>query len=467
MRAAIPHEGIDSRGRFVRMAARLLQWLILVATLGAISLPLPAAAQSSLRLVDAWQAARQSDPEFRAARHALEAGLQDLPIARAGLLPAISLSSSASKIRGDRVAPGANGPVEQDLDYLSRSTSLSLRQPIYNREAMARYELGELQAEYSRATFAAAEQDLVVRVASAYFDVLLAQDVIALSEAQLRAYEDQARRAQRMMDRGEGTRTEIADAQARAAMARAELISAQDKLTVARQTLAAMVGGLPTALPVLAEGWAPPPLQRTALEAWLDTARDSSPVIGAQRLSVERAEREIKRVRAGHYPRLDFIASVSDSKSDSVTTIDQRTRQRAIGLQLNVPIYAGGGVEAQALKAVYNRERELARLDAQTDRVLLDVRRNYLGTTNAWARIEAYQAAVDAAAVVQRGVEVGVQAGLRSPSDVLEAARLVYVAQRDLASSRFEYLVGRLKLQAAAGILGDEEVRSVDRMLGP
>lgn len=467
MRAAIRQRSADVVERLTRLPARSLRFVVVICALGAGSLPMPAAAQSSLRFVDAWEAARQSDPEFRAARHALDVGLQDIPIARAGLLPSISLSSSASKIRGDRVTPGANGPIEQDLDYLSRSTVLSLRQPIYNREAMARYELGELQAEYSRAVFAAAEQDLVVRVASAYFDVLLAQDVIALSEAQLRAYEDQARRAQRMMDRGEGTRTEVADAQARAAMARAELIASLDALTVARQTLGAMVGGLPAALPVLAEGWAPPPLQRATLEAWLDTARDSSPVIGAQRLSVEGAEREIKRVRAGHYPKLDLVASVSDGKSDSVTTIDQRTRQRAIGLQLNVPLYAGGGVEAQALKAVYNREREAARLDAQTDRVLLDVRRSYLETTSSWARIEAYQSAVDAAAVVQRGAEVGVQAGLRSASDVLEAARLVYLAKRDLANARYQYLVGRLKLQAAAGVLGDEEVRTVDRMLGP
>lgn len=446
---------------------RALGGLAIAGALGLSSSFAFAQSPASLRFADAWHAARAADPEFRAARRTLEAGLEDAPIARAGLLPSISLSSSASKVLGDRVTPGANGPIEQNLDYISRSTSLSLRQQIYNREAMTRYEIGQLQAEYAQAVFAAAEQELVVRLATAYFDVLLAQDLIELSEAQLRAYEDQARRAQRMMDRGEGTRTEVADAQARAAMARAELLTAQDRLAVSRQALAGMVGGLPARLPALAEEWAPPALQPSALEAWLDIARDRSPVIGAQRLSVEGARQEIKRVRAGHYPRLELVASLSDSRSDTVTTIDQETRQRAIGLQLSVPLYAGGGVEAQARKAVANSEREGARLDAQTERVLLDVRKHFLATTNAWSRIEAYQAAVDAASVVQRGAEVGVQAGLRVASDVLEAARLVFIARRDLANARYDYLVARLSLQASAGVLGVDEVGSVDRMLGP
>src|SRR5690606_36991103 len=185
-----------------------------------------------LGLYDAWIAAREHDAQFRAARHELEAGLLAEPIGRAGLLPNIALSASAARVDGDRSVPTALGSVDQPLDYTSRHTTLQLRQPLYNREAMARYRIGSAQAEYARALFVAAERELAQRVAEAYFEVLLARDVVALAEAQLEAYEEQVKVTTRRLSGGEGTRTEMADAQARASLARAELIAARDRLTV-------------------------------------------------------------------------------------------------------------------------------------------------------------------------------------------------------------------------------------------
>ncbi len=405
-----------------------------------------------LGLYDAWIAAREHDAQFRAARHELEAGLLAEPIGRAGLLPNIALSASAARVDGDRSVPTALGSVDQPLDYTSRHTTLQLRQPLYNREAMARYRIGSAQAEYARALFVAAERELAQRVAEAYFEVLLARDVVALAEAQLEAYEEQVKVTTRRLSGGEGTRTEMADAQARASLARAELIAARDRLTVAEQAFTTIVGRPASALATLGDHWAPPDAQPAPLEHWLGEARTHNARIRAQALAVDITTHEVERVRSGHYPRVDLVGSVTDSKSETVNTLDQRIRQNLLGLQLNVPLYAGGLVKAQTEQAVANRLREQATLEAITETVLLDARTQYLAVTSALARIRAYQAAVESAQTMQRGIELGIRAGVYIASEALDATRLLFVARRDLASARYEYLLARLKLRIAAGI---------------
>lgn len=425
----------------------------------------PLARAEPLTLQAAWQAALQYDPEYRAAIYEREAGLQNAPIGRAGLLPSVNLSTSLSKVGGERTVPSLTGRSEQDLDYTSRNTSLSLRQPLYNREAAARARIGSTQAEQAEARFEITSQQLAVRVAQAYFDVLLARDVIALSEAQLGAYEAQVALARRMFTGGEGTRTEIADAEARASLGRAELLSAQDQLEVALQKLATIIGGPASRLPAPALDWLPPPLEPASLEIWLDMARDNSPVLRTQRYAVEVAVLEVARSRAGHYPRVDFVASLTNSTSDSVTTIDQRVRQHALGVQLQIPLYAGGGVSAQVEQAVNNHLREKSRLDRDTNQVLLEVRQSFLNVTSAWARIEAYRSAVDSAQTLQRGVEIGIKAGTRVQAEALDATRLLYIARRDLALARYQYLLNRLTLEAAAGVLDEGDIRAADLLL--
>ncbi len=426
---------------------------------------LPAAHAEPLTLLEAWQAAREHDPDFQAARHELDAGLQSVPIGRAGLLPKVSAVASAAQVTGDRTVPTATGQsVKENLDYTSRQNTLQLRQPIYNREAIVRFQLGRVQADYARAVFAGAELDLVTRVASAYLELMLAQDLIELAKAQQTAYEEQARRAAANFARGEGTRTDISDAQARAALARADFIDASDRFAVASQALAAMMGQEPGALPVLVTDWTLPPLDPPDSQGWLDIARERSPQIDAERFAFEAAKRNVSIARAGYQPTVDLVASVGHSQSDSTSTLNQKINQNTVGVQLSVPLYAGGGVRARATQAAANQAREGARLDATINKVLLDVRRNWLATTNAWAKIGAYQSAVDSALTLQRGVEVGIRAGMNVPSDALNATRLLYVSRRDLAKARYDYLASRLKLQAAAGVLAEEDIKTAASM---
>ena len=419
-----------------------------------------------LTLFDAWQAAREQDPDFVAARHERDAGLQSRAIGRAELLPKASASVSRAQASGDRDVPSiAGGTVNQDLDYTSNAKVLQLRQPIYNAEAFGRFRLGRVQADYAEAAFAGAELDLVTRVAQAYLDVLLAQDLIDLAKAQLVSYDEQAKRAAASFNRGEGTRTDVSDAQARSALGRADLIDAQDRFAVAQQALATMIGQEPGSLPQQKSAWLSTPLDPPDLDAWLAMAREKSPTIEAQRLIYEAAKRNVSIARAGYQPMLDLVLSMSRSDSESTTTLNQKINENRIGVQLSVPLYAGGGVRARVSQAVSNREREQALLDATTNKVLLEARRNWLGATNSWAKLDAFRTAVESAQIVQRGVRAGIQAGLNVPADALDATRLLYVAKRDLASARYEFLLARLKLKAFAGSLAGTDIEAVDQSL--
>lgn len=438
---------------------RRVVWVLLA------SLATGAGCAEPLTLIEALQLAREHDPEFQSARHELEAGLQAKDIGRAGLLPKVSITALEASLTGDRTLPTSTGrKVKEDLDYTSEQRALQLRQPLYNAEAIGRFKLGRVQADYARAVFGQAELDLVTRLLEAYLNLALAHDVLELANAQVTAYEEQARRATAFQARGEGTLTEAGEAQARAALGRAEALDAADKLTIARDALAALIGQLPTALPTLPQKWQLPPLEPAELDAWLDLARERNPSIQAQRLSVEAARHNVSIARAGFQPTVDAVASVSRNKSDTTATLNQEINQRILGVQLSIPLYAGGGVLARARQAKASLAREQSLLEAQINKVLLDLRSNWLATTNAWSRLGAYESAVESARVMERGTEASIKAGMAVTADALDATRLVYISRRDLAKARYDYLMARIKLLAGASVLAEQDIEQTSEL---
>lgn len=438
---------------------RRLVWVLLA------SLATGTACAEPLTLIEALQLAREHDPEFQSARHELEAGLQAEAIGRAGLLPKVSITASEASVTGDRTLPTSTGQkVKEDLDYTSEQRALQLRQPLYNAEAIGRFKLGRVQADYARAVFGQAELDLVTRLLEAYLNLALAHDVLELANAQVTAYEEQARRATAFQARGEGTLTEAGEAQARAALGRAEALDAADRLTIARDALAALIGQLPWTLPTLPEKWQLPPLEPAELDAWLDLARERNPSIQAQRLSVEAARNNVSIARAGFQPTVDAVASVGRNKSDTTATLNQEINQRLLGVQLTVPLYAGGGVLARARQAKASLAREQSLLEAQINKVLLDLRSNWLASSNAWSRLGAYESAVESARVMERGTQAGIKAGMAVTADALDATRLLYISRRDLAKARYDYLMARIKLLAGASVLAEQDIEQTSEL---
>lgn len=422
-----------------------------------------ATACAAMGLLDAYRSARQNDPILRAARHERDAGLEAPAIARAALLPNVSIFSSRSTNTGDR-SFGGNVP-GQSLDYRATQDSLSLRQPLLNYESYVRYQIGGVQADYSGVLYGKKEVEMMVRVASAYFDVLLAAEKLAFSDAEVAAFSDQHIAAQRRRTAGEGTLIDVAETEARLAIAEATRADLVDQLSLARRTLEEITGKAVGEVKSLKGDFVPPTVQPANLEDWLAIAAEKNPDILAQRKLLDGAQLEVDRARAQHIPRLDFVASYNRTENDTLNTLNQQANIRSAGVQLTIPIFSGFGVVAQGRQAAANRERVVAEVDAARSRAQLEVRRWFMASRTGVIKASAYDRAVTSGTVTVDGIRRGQAAGVRTNTEVLDAQRLLFMTLRDRAQARYDLLANVLKLKAAAGTLSEKDIVEIDARL--
>lgn len=419
----------------------------------------------AMTLEEAYRAALSADFKYQADRHERDAAQHAVPIARAALRPTLSLTASHMRYNGWRDVPGPGGEVGQDLNYTAPQQALNLRQPLYNPEAWRGVEQARRQAELGERIFATRALDLIDRLSSAYLNASLIGEELRLAQAQEQALDGQALSARRRLDRGEGTRIEILETTARLDIARARRVDAQDALAIARAELRNIVGLDPGALQSLQTDFAPRPLEPAGLDPWLARALDGSPVLAARRQAVAVAEAEVTRQRAGHLPRLDLVAGITRSRSESVSTLDQKLHQRFIGVQLNVPLYAGGQVDARTDQALAQLRR--AEAEAELERATLEtqVRRFFLAASSAQERLAAHGRAVSAAEAALEGTRRGFAAGLRTNVEVLDAQQQVFVAQRDRTQAQHEYLLAHLRLHSQSGTSAEQAVEALSAWL--
>lgn len=431
---------------------------LLISTLCVAALGLAQEA-SALGLLQAYDAALANDPTYRAAVRENEAGQQFKELGRSNLLPNLSANYSTSKNQGD-VTTSAPG-VPSDRKYTSLAASIQLRQPLFYQEGMARYRQGVAQTHVSDAQFSVRSQDLIVRLISLYATAKYAEDQLAQAMAQRTAYDEQRQSNARLFQRGEGTRTEVLETQAKYDLSEAQVLEARDSLVNSRNALSVMVGQEVTTLDPLSDDFRVRPMQPASFEEWKAIALASNPEIVAQRHAVEVAREEINKNKAGHTPRLDLIASISNSKSDTTSTFNQETNNRSIGVQLNIPLYAGGAVSAATSQAVSNHEKAQADLDAKTNQVLVELRKQYNLTLSSVARIDAAAKSLSSASLLVDATQKSVKAGQRTNLDVLNAQQQLFEARRDLALSRYNYLLGFLRLRYSAGTLGSVDLQDI------
>ncbi|EJM10779.1 MULTISPECIES: TolC family outer membrane protein [Pseudomonas] len=426
-----------------------------------LGLALPA---SAMDLKQAWDLLQYQGPIYRAAVHEKEAGSENRAIGTAGLLPQINASAYDNKVNGSQRQSGVNN----DLDYTSKGANVRLRQPLFNKQKMAEYRQGQQRADYSVAVFDAKSQDAAVRLAESYFDVLLASETIALAKAKLRAFDEQLASAQRRMELGAGTITDIDESVARRDLAEAELIEAQDNLVNTRSKLEEYIGETPESLTTLRPGFDTPPLLPSNLQDWLVKAQTDSPLIHARRYSRDLAEEEVKRARAGHWPTLDFIAGYTAGQSQSLSELNQRNHYGSIGLEVNFPLFSGGGVSALTRQASANSDKALDELDATRLEVISGTTREFRGIQSGAKRIHALERAVESNERSLISTRKGFKEGGTSTNvDVLNAEELLFVARHDLFEAKLRYLMSHLRLASSVGSLGDDDIAHINDYLGP
>jgi outer membrane protein len=421
----------------------------LVLAIGLLHMPLAAQAYS---LAEATAAALAQDPSYRAAEQARLAGQEKKPQGIAGLLPSVSGTAAAR----DLSYAGA------DLDY--RSYSLSLTQPLFNLASIQAARQGFEQVKASEATFQAARQEALLRVAEAYFKVLTEQDNLSSVQAEKTAIGEQLEQAKRSFEVGSATVTDQQEAQARFDLAVAKEIAANNSLSVARSALVLLTNQpLPDRLVGPSGPIAIARPEPSTAEPWIEQARTNSfSVLKAQAEAVS-ARYEVTKKMAGHLPSLDLVAN--RTYSQETTAVDTNSGSNYVGLSLTVPLFAGGLTlsqtrEASALQVKADLDLQAARLQAEQS-----ARTAYLNAVAGLSQVQALEAAEKSSKLALDSNKLGYEVGVRINIDVLNAQQQLYAAQRDLSKARYDTLLAGLKLRASVGSLQTNDLDSVSQLL--
>jgi len=409
--------------------------------------------------MEIYRSAQTSDATYAAARAAWAAGQEKLPQGLAGLLPSATLSGSTEyNVRDFRPRDGVTPSTTSRFN--SNNIQLSVTQPIYRPQNMASYGQAKTQVAQTDALFSLAAQDLILRVAQAYFDVLLAENTVELAQAQLVAFGQQLEQAKRNFEVGTATITDTHDAQSRYDLTAAGEIAAKNDLEVKKRALAQITGRPVPPLSRVGPKFplvAPDPVN---MEAWVKQALESNLSVVVSQSNLEFSTQDVARNRAGHLPTVDAFASYSDAGSGigGVGISGTDTNTTVVGIQVAIPIYQGGIINSRVREAVANEERARQDLEAARRNAELAARQAYLGATSSLAQVGAYATALISAQSSLDSTRLGQEVGIRTQVDVLNAQQLVFQVRRDRAQAIYNYVISLLRLKAAVGKLTEDDV---------
>jgi len=414
-------------------------------------------------LKQVYQAALEQDATIRASRAAADSGRERLPQARAGLLPQISASAGRNNNNLDTTAPNILGtPVTTNDKYLSDNKTVQLRQPLVNMQRWLQFQQAKSVVEEVEANLDRDLQNLVVRVAGAYFEALMSDEQLDLVLAQKKTYTALVDAAKKGLAAGSGTRTDIDDAQSRLDMAAAQELEARQNQDLARRQLQLLVNqpvDQIAKLNVAALQLSPP--MPANLDDWTRKAEQASPEIRAMQARLDAARREVSKAQAGHLPTLDAVAQWSNSGSENITRVNSRYENKTIGLQLNIPLYSGGYVNSTIRQAVAEQTRAEESLEALRRDLGVRVHKEYRGVSEGVLRVRALEQAARSAEQMMKSTQMSLTAGSRTQLDVLNAQQQFTLALRDLAQARLVYLLSGVRL---ASLVGDDAMVSVEQV---
>ena len=421
------------------------------------------AQESVMNLKQVYEAALEQDASIRASRATADSGRERLPQARSGLLPQVSASAGRNSNNLDTTAPNILGtPVTTNDQYFSDNRTVQLRQPLMNMQRWHQFQQAKSVVKEVEANLDREFQNLVVRVASAYFESLMADEQLDLVLAQKKTYTALVDAANKGFAAGSGTRTDIDDAQSRLDMATAQELEARQNQDFARRQLQLLVNQ-PVAqiakLNVAALQLSPP--MPANLDEWTRKAELASPEMKALQARLDAARREVSKAQAGHLPTLDAVAQWSNSGSENTTRVNSRYENKSIGLQLNIPLYSGGYVNSTIRQAVAEQTRAEESLEALRRDLGVRVHKEYRGVSEGVMRVKALEQAARSAEQMMKSTQMSLKAGSRTQLDVLNAQQQYTLALRDLATARFVYLLSNVRL---ASLVGDDAMVSVEKV---
>ena len=420
---------------------------------------------SAADLLSIYREAQIQDATYAGAKAQYIGAQEKLPQARALMLPNINFSAGTHY--NDVYTDYKNNVFPSgQRDFYDYNYGINLTQPLYRRLNGAIYDQAKAQVRQAETQLSAASQDLMTRVAQGYFDVLLARANLSTIRSQKSAVAEQLEQAKRNFIVGTATITDSREAQARYDLVVAQELVGENDLEVKSRGLEQIVGKPVGKLAGLSTPVTLNPPEPADMAAWVEQAYRSSLQVTFAQQSVEIAAQEIKKADAGHYPTLDAVGSLTENYANSSPQgIGSDIKALVVGVQLNVPLYQGGGISSRVREAVAGQERARQELESARRAVALQTRTAFLGVTSGLGQIKALRQAVESTRLQRESTKLGQEVGVRTAVDVLNAEQQLAAAERDLAQAVYNTIVSQLKLKAAVGKLAEADLANVNIFL--
>ena len=420
----------------------------------------------ALDLMQSYELALKNDPIYRSASKDYEAGMENNGIGRSAVLPKIAAQYNQSANRATQWgAQYTGGPqTSTNWSYPSNYSYVQLTQPIFSLEAFARWRQGVAQADFSQSKFIFNTQDLLIRVLQAYTDLLFSQDQLQFQTAERDAFYEQYKAAKKLNQGGEASITDMLEAEAAYQVADAKVVDAKDAIENARRKFNSIIGE-----PVedvakvnkLSGNFRYLNLPTPRFEDWKEKALANNAELKAAANNMEIAKQEYRKNHAGHYPVVNLVGALTTQQSNTVTSINNTTNQSYMGVQVNLPIFSGGEVNARSSQAFANYEKAQADYEVTKDKIVTELRKQYDLVVSGKQKVQALSTAQESATQLVKSMRKSVLAGERINVDVLLAEKGLFNTRRDLAQTKYNYLVAYLKLNQLGGSLEVDDFEKV------
>jgi len=419
-------------------------------------------------LMSTYQSGLAQDAAYGAARAAYQAAKEKIVQGRALLLPNLNMTANGNynvvDTQYDKTLPNVPSGT---IDYGSYGAGVNLTQPIYRPQNNVVFQQAKIQVSQAETQLSQAGQDLMLRVAQAYFDVLLAQYELRTVEAQKAATAEQLAQAKRNFEVGTATITDTYDAQARFDLIVAREIATRNDIAVRVSALQKIIGRLPSPLNTLTPGLTFNPPEPNDMEKWVDAAYSNSQQVKIAQDNLALAVKEVDRARYGQFPTLDAVASANYNYQGDNPTFNTgiTTSQGVVGVQFALPLYAGGSLTSRVREAVSNRTKAEQDYENARRTVAQAVREAFIAVNSGLSEVKALEQAVASNKLSVEASKLGQEVGVRTQVDVLNAQSLLYDAQRNLARAYYVTIVGQLRLKQTVGRLTERDLENVNRLL--
>jgi len=424
------------------------------------------AAESELNLLDIYRQALTNDPTLASALSANKAAQEIIEQSKALYRPAVNFSASASHSRTDiRYLKGGFKDGKSNFD--TYRAGIEARQPIYRKQNLVQMDQAKTQVSQADKQYHLSQQTLILRTTEAYFEVLIAQDNINLIEAQKSAILSQLEQAKATFEVGTATITDVNEAQARYDLIIAQEVAAINEHQIAKRAVQAITGEPPASLATVKSDIQVSPLQQE-MAAWQDIANKNNLNIQIQQDALTFADQQVELASAGHHPTLDLVGSYTDNYtngSPSAFSTGNELKNATIGLQLDIPVYAGGKTSSLVRQAVHNQQKAQDDLDLARRQTDLETQRGYLNLNSSIAQVKALEQALVSSQSQLDSTELGYEVGVRTSVDVLNAQQQLFSAKRDLLQARYNYLVNIIRLKSAVGLVAEADLIDINQQL--